>query len=916
MRIVGTLAGKLSLTILGALASLLCGSDAAVAQQRVLGLDVSRWQGTISQATWNNIYNLENRQFVFIRSTRGGTTGYDHRQGGFPTNNNTAFALSQRYDDPTFVQNIVRATTAGMFAAPYHFARPDITSNTGTDEANHFIQMAGAWMRPGYLVPVFDLEAGQSQRTANQLAQFSIDFSNRIYEVLGIRPAMYINGNYSNILQGASASLRNQLAQPPSNQPSVVGPAFPVLWNARYGMGSVPQDNVNYDINQIPIQTGSPQNNGSFNSTYYGPWDDYGNSQPWTFWQYASVGRLQSFNNGNSNLDFNVANGDIEFVKNQLVPAVWMNDNSGDWSTLLNWNSGQPANAPAGPPAVPSCGTCTTGTGQVTPAATGPLPTPRLPGAAGSGPTSGQHDTVILERPNADITVTISTGTHNIRKLYMRETLNITGGSLTINYDPTYRPNNSPTVNHGGPISAQFSGPVTLSGGSLTVHTVQVDAQRVFTLAGGTLTFDKINLISNAATKVAVTGDVIINPLNNATATITRSAASGTLDLMGGNRTFTVGNGSADVDFSVAVPIANGGFTKAGLGIMRLDAANTFTGPVTVNGGTLRYGHSSGLNDATLVTINAGAQLDMNGISDTIAGLAGTSGGILQRGTANLTLGGTAGNTTFAGLITGSGALIKNGSATQTLSGNNTLGNVTVNAGGLMLNGANTTSLVTVNGGTLGGSGSVSGNVTLNNGSTLTPGNGVGLFTVGSLNVNAGSQLQFDVSTSFNQDLLLVLNQLQLNAGSVSILDSTGELSPGVYPLIAYGSLVGDVANLGTPVGPAGFEYQLLDSGTVISLAVLPIGVPGDFNNDGTVDSADYVIWKKYNGTEQELPNSGSLSGTVGDGHYNLWRENFGRVAESGGGSSGNGNVPEPTSALLAATAILFGLTLRRRIIR
>ena len=118
--------------------------------------------------------------------------------------------------------------------------------------------------------------------------------------------------------------------------------------------------------------------------------------------------------------------GDIEFVRDMLVPAVWWNDSSGDWSTLTNWNSGQPVVAPQ------------VGAGQAPQFTTGPLPVARLPGAAGTGPTSGQYDTVILERPSANITVTISTGSHNVRKMYMRETLNITGGTLTINYDPTY----------------------------------------------------------------------------------------------------------------------------------------------------------------------------------------------------------------------------------------------------------------------------------------------------------------------------------------------------------------------------------------------------------------------------------------------------------------------------------------------
>ena len=48
--------------------------------------------------------------------------------------------------------------------------------------------------------------------------------------------------------------------------------------------------------------------------------------------------------------------------------------------------------------------------------------------------------------------LTISTGAHNIRKLYMREALNITGGALTINYDPTYASNPAyPNAARSGP---------------------------------------------------------------------------------------------------------------------------------------------------------------------------------------------------------------------------------------------------------------------------------------------------------------------------------------------------------------------------------------------------------------------------------------------------------------------------------
>src|SRR5688572_19465035 len=128
--------------------------------QRALGIDVSAWQDDLTTAEWatfkrptnqsvNGVFG-DGRDFVFIRSSRGGTTGYyDQGDAGNddPPGQNT---LSQRYDDPYFIQNITRATAAGMLAGPYHFGRMDIIEttlnsngipNNGTDEANHFLEM-------------------------------------------------------------------------------------------------------------------------------------------------------------------------------------------------------------------------------------------------------------------------------------------------------------------------------------------------------------------------------------------------------------------------------------------------------------------------------------------------------------------------------------------------------------------------------------------------------------------------------------------------------------------------------------------------------------------------------------------------------------------------------------------------------
>jgi autotransporter-associated beta strand protein len=258
------------------------------------------------------------------------------------------------------------------------------------------------------------------------------------------------------------------------------------------------------------------------------------------------------------------------------------------------------------------------GPGQVARVGTLTLPTPRLPGAAGSGVTSGQHDTVILDRPNADITVTLSTGTHNVRKLYVREALNITGGSLNVNYTPSA---------DSTPIAGQFSAPVNLSGGSLSFHTMQVDAAQAFTLQGGSLTLNTLHLMPHATTpaKLVVSGDVAIQSLAGVAAAIVKGAGAGNtsiVDLDGANRVLTVGNGDSTIDLSINVPIINGGLTKAGDGTLALNAINSYGGDTTVAGGKLRLA-TAYLNNAADVYLSTGALLDLNtsGATDVIDSL-------------------------------------------------------------------------------------------------------------------------------------------------------------------------------------------------------------------------------------------------------------------------------------------------------
>jgi hypothetical protein len=86
-------------------------------------------------------------------------------------------------------------------------------------------------------------------------------------------------------------------------------------------------------------------------------------------------------------------------------------------------------------------------------------------------------------------------------------------------------------------------------------------------------------------------------------------------------------------------------------------------------------------------------------------------------------------------------------------------------------------------------------------------------------------------------------------------------------------------------------------------------GVPGDYNSDGTVNAADYVLWRK-GGT---LANEVADPGTISAADYTEWRARFGNPAGSGASLEGAA-VPEPAtiSSLIFGAIAVLGLGRRR----
>lgn len=100
-------------------------------------------------------------------------------------------------------------------------------------------------------------------------------------------------------------------------------------------------------------------------------------------------------------------------------------------------------------------------------------------------------------------------------------------------------------------------------------------------------------------------------------------------------------------------------------------------------------------------------------------------------------------------------------------------------------------------------------------------------------------------------------------------------------------------------------------------------GVPGDFNNDGVVNTADYTVWRDNLGGTFDLNGNGNetggSAGVVDSADYTLWKQNFGNSTGAlQAVTHSNAAVPEPATAalvLLAAIGASLG-RLRTKLVR
>lgn len=160
---------------------------------------------------------------------------------------------------------------------------------------------------------------------------------------------------------------------------------------------------------------------------------------------------------------------------------------------------------------------------------------------------------------------------------------------------------------------------------------------------------------------------------------------------------------------------------------------------------------------------------------------------------------------------------------------------------------------------------------------------------------------------------------LKRNAGnsfltSANITESNGDV---VYPEVVgtydpVNPTVGDTDVSGNPINQIdGIVFGIMDDN--------PFAIDGDYNADGSVDAADYTVWRdNFGAAEGTLPNDPN-AGAIGSLQYDTWVANYGIV---GSYTVTNINitatafvaplsattVPEPASLtfLLLGTSLMF----------
>jgi len=200
--------------------------------------------------------------------------------------------------------------------------------------------------------------------------------------------------------------------------------------------------------------------------------------------------------------------------------------------------------------------------------------------------------------------------------------------------------------------------------------------------------------------------------------------------------------------------------------------------------------------------------------------------------------------------------------------------------------------------------------------------NGVPAQVTGGYYQDADAVLRVSFQQSSSERLQVTRTSLlsgTLEVDVTSPLPTSTNPAEGIFAVLrSEQRIVGTFENYVLPELVEGLDWSVVQTPTELQLQI----IAGDYNGDGTVNAADYTLWRNSRGQQVEMGSGadGNRNGFIDEGDYQLWEDFFGRVVVGGSEIGGVGAegidavaVPESTSGIHFLAGLVMASTLRRR---
>jgi T5SS/PEP-CTERM-associated repeat protein len=189
---------------------------------------------------------------------------------------------------------------------------------------------------------------------------------------------------------------------------------------------------------------------------------------------------------------------------------------------------------------------------------------------------------------------------------------------------------------------------------------------------------------------------------------------------------------------------------------------------------------------------------------------------------------------------------------------------------------------------------------------SLVVGNSIGTSVVaGDYTLNNGGALEIELASSggvagMDFDQLEITGAANLGGDLiVSLSDGFAPALGAEFAILSARSVGGSFTtkNFSAAALVSGLDWEVLYNANSVTLKVVEAELSADYNSDREVDAADFVVWRKTNGSQ---------SG------YEAWRADFGGTAGGESGVSANSAIPEPATLVLLSSFVALNLRRRR----